>query len=88
MSLSASLAYLHTISETAKTKVSTFDDFNFNKFTIDGITRMGLVYNTSRWYAGASAIFHAYNYHEKTFSTNNIFGNVNVYVGFNFGRRK
>lgn len=88
VSLSASLAYLHTISETAKTKVSTFDDFNFNKFTIDGITRMGLVYNTSRWYAGASAIFHAYNYHEKTFSTNNIFGNVNVYVGFNFGRRK
>ena len=35
-----------------------------------------------------SMIFHAYNYRRSNFSTNNFFGSVNLYVGFNFGKRK
>ena len=83
-SLSASLAYLHTISEAEKQQ----NFFRLNKFTIDGIVRLGIVYNNSKWFAGASSIFHTYNYHEKEFSTNSVFGSVNFYVGFNFGKKK
>ena len=49
---------------------------------------LGIVYNNSKWFAGASSIFHTYNYHEKEFSTNSVFGSVNFYVGFNFGKKK
>jgi hypothetical protein len=48
---------------------------------------MGIVWNNTRWYAGTSAVFHTYNYSKSQFSTNNMFGNVNFYVGFNFGKR-
>ena len=40
------------------------------------------------WYAGASSIFHTYNYRKTRFQTNNTFGSVNVYVGVNFGMKK
>lgn len=59
--------------------------FSFNNFNIDGIGRFGLVYNNTRWYAGASAIVHSYNYRRTRFAANNIFGSLNVYVGYNFG---
>ena len=84
ISLSASLAYLHTISEAEKQQ----NFFRFNKFTVDGIARFGVVYNNSKWFAGMSSIFHTYNYHEREFSTNSVFGSVNFYIGFNFGKRK
>ena len=47
-----------------------------------------MVWNNTKWFAGMSAIFHTYNYKKDQFSTNTTFGNVNVYVGFNFGKRK
>ena len=87
-SLSASLAYLHTISEEEKQQGASANIFRINKFTVDGIARLGLVYNNAKWFAGASAVFHTYNYHEKEFSTNSVFGSVNFYVGFNFGKKK
>ena len=49
---------------------------------------MAVVWNTSRWYAGTSAIMHLYNYSKSQFSTRNMFGEVNLYVGLNFGKRK
>jgi hypothetical protein len=61
--------------------------FNFNNFNIDGVGRFGLVWNNTRWYAGASAIVRAYNYHKSRFATNNIFGDVCIYAGINFGPR-
>ncbi len=64
------------------------NDFDFRNFNVDGIVRMGLVYNNNKWFAGANAIMHAYNYHRKQFSAATIFGNINVYIGFNFGRRR
>jgi len=69
------------------------DDFNvrnfrFRNFNFDGVGRFGLVWNNTRWYAGASAIIHSYNYKKDKFSTNNSFGSLNIYVGVNFGRKR
>ena len=87
VSLSAALAYKHTSGDVNHQRFS-FRNFSLSRFNVDGIGRFGLVYNNSKWYVGASAILHTYNYHNSQLSTNNMFGNVNVYVGFNFGRRK
>lgn len=57
------------------------------RLNIDGTARFGIVWNNTRWYAGTSAILHAYNYRRSQFSTNNLFGNINIYAGFNFGRK-
>ena len=63
-------------------------DFSFNNVNIDGIGRFGLVYNNTRWYAGASAIVHSYNYRRDRFAANNVFGSLNVYLGYNFGLKE
>ena len=62
--------------------------FDFKKMNIDAIGRFGLVYNNIRWYAGASAIIRTNNYHTSRFSANNIFGSLNVYIGYNFMLKK
>ena len=84
-SLSLALAYKKTRGETADEDKTGFD---FNNFNIDGIGRFAIVYNNNRWYAGTSAIVRAYNYHTSRFAANNIFGSLNVYVGYNFGARE
>lgn len=84
-SLSMALAYKNSYSEQ---EGATTEGFDFSNFNIDGIGRFGLVWNNTRWYAGASAIFRTYNYHKPRFATNNIFGDLNVYVGVNFGPRR
>ena len=84
-SLSMALAYKTSRSETEGKKKEGFDFGNFN---IDGIGRFGLVWNNTKWYAGASAIVRAYNYHKSRFAANNIFGDLCIYVGMNFGLRK
>ena len=65
-----------------------FQNFTFNNVMLDGVARVGLVWNNMRWYSGASAVFHTYNYHKADFSTNTTFGNVYIYVGYNFGLKK
>ena len=62
--------------------------FDFNNINLDQNFRLGLVWNNTRWYAGASAIINVNNYHNSDFSATNVFGNLNVYVGYNFGLRK
>ena len=84
-SLSLALAYKESYSEQESIQTKGFDFSNFN---IDGIGRFGVVWNNTKWYAGASAIVRTYNYHKSRFVTNNIFGDLNVYVGLNFGKRK
>ena len=83
-SLSLALAYKYTSGKTANGGLQGFGLKNFN---VDGIGRFGVVYNNNRWYAGANAIVRAYNYSKERFAANNIFGSVNVYVGYNFGAR-
>lgn len=62
--------------------------FSFRNLNMDGIGRMGLIYNTMRWYTGATVILHTYNYHKSRFSTNNTWGSMSVYLGVNFGLKK
>ncbi len=64
------------------------EGFSFENVDFNGIGRFGLVYNNTRWYAGLSAIVRTYNYHESQFSTNNTFGTINLYAGYNFGLKK
>lgn len=85
-SLSVALAYKRTVGDTDKDYLS-FRDFSFRNFNVDGIGRFGLVWNNTKWYAGASCIVHSYNYHKSRFSTNNMFGSLNVYIGYNFGKK-
>ena len=62
--------------------------FSFDKVNLDGIIRLGLVYNNTRWYAGCSTIFRTNHYHTSRFTANNIFGSFNAYIGYNFMLKK
>lgn len=82
-SLSLAVSYKRAKADVANS--GTFlRDFDFKNINLDGVARLGLVWNNMRWYYGTSAIFHTYNYKKKQFRTNTIFGSVNVYIGFNF----
>lgn len=63
-------------------------DFSFSNLTFDATGRFGVVWNNTRWFAGMSAIMHSYNYRKRQFSTNNTFGSINFYLGFNFARKR
>lgn len=82
-SLSAALSYKHTKSDDGDGEDR--HGFALDNFNLDGVGRLGLVYNNTRWYTGMSAIMHAYNYRKSRFAANNIFGSINVYIGYNFG---
>ncbi len=86
-SLSLALAYKSSKGDVTQRSFS-INDFKFNNINIDGIGRFGVVWNNSKWYVGMSTILHAYNYRRSNFSTNNFFGSINLYAGFNFGRKK
>jgi hypothetical protein len=85
VSLQAALAYKKTTSDMEEV---TRRWFNFENINLNGIGRFGLVYNNMRWYAGFSAIVRMNNYHKQRFSTQNTFGSMNLYVGYNFGLKK
>lgn len=86
-SLSLALGYKSSWGDADHDKFS-FKDFSFHNFNIDGVGRFGIVWNNMRWYYGANAIMHTYNYHKSKFSTNNLFGSLNIYIGVNFGKIK
>lgn len=86
-SLSVGLSYKRSRGDLEQVSFS-LKNFSFSNINFDGTGRFGIVWNNSRWYAGASAILNAYNYHKSRFYTNNVFGNINIYVGYNFSRRK
>lgn len=93
-SLSLAMGYKKAKSETTKEAYedmplnNTSKGFDFKNFNFDGVGRFGLVWNNTRWYAGASAIVRAYNYRKPQFAANNVFGDVYIYMGVNFGMRK
>ena len=88
-SLSAGLAYNQSNSDTDGSHSHLrFKDFSFMNFNLDGIGRFGVVWNNTKWYAGASTVIHSYNYKKEQFSTNNWFGSLNIYVGVNFGKKR
>lgn len=62
-----------------------FERGNFN-FNVSG--RVGLVWNNSRNYAGASIVIHNFNYRYKELSMHNTFLTFNLYTGMNFWKKK
>ena len=54
----------------------------------DLITRAAIVYNNSKYYAGASLVSHTYSYNKSSLSILNGFGFINLYFGVNFWRKK
>lgn len=85
-SLSLGVSYKRSTGDVHKGGI-TLRDFDFKNFNIDGVSRVGIVWNNMKWYIGSSAIFHTYNYEKSQFRTNTTFGSFNIYVGFNFGKR-
>ena len=67
-----------------------YDSFwnNVTKMNVDFIARGALVWNNSRIFAGISAVSHFYDYHRDHFWYNNNINFFNLYVGFNFSKRK
>lgn len=86
-SLAFAVGYKQTIGDVDNRGFS-FRDFSLKNLNIDGVGRFGVVWNNTKWYYGANTIFHMYNYRKPQFSTSNIFGSFNVYIGFNFARKK
>ena len=82
---SAQLALAYKRSHGNTESNSSSQGFHFNNINLDGIGRFGIVYNNTRWYAGASAILHTNNYRKERFETYNVFGCLNIYTGYNFG---
>ncbi len=84
-SVQAAVAYKKSAGDVEGNPIENFDFKNVN---LDGIGRFGLVYNNMKWYAGASVIVHTNNYRKPRFRTNNTFGSLNLYAGFNFGLKR
>jgi len=85
--ISGAVGYKHATGDRFEDAIS-LPEFSFTNINFDGVGRLGLIWNNSKWYFGAYGVVHSYTYRKSKFQTNNYFGNVNVYVGFNFGRKK
>lgn len=59
-----------------------------SSINFDLISRLALVYNNGRYYAGTSLVSHTYSYNKPSLSIINGFGYLKVYAGFNFWRKK
>lgn len=84
LSLLPAIAYKKSkINDTPQPHTHWIKDINF-----DLITRASIVYNNSKYFAGAALVMHTYDYRKEDFSLTNTFGTLRVYVGLNFWKRK
>ena len=84
LSLLPAIAYKKSkINDTPKPHTHWIKDINF-----DLITRASIVYNNSKYFAGAALVMHTYDYRKEDFSLTNTFGTLRVYVGLNFWKKK
>lgn len=60
---------------------------NMKDMNLDFVSRVGLVWNNTRWFAGASFISHLYDYKKDRFSLTNSINYLNLYVGFCFNKK-
>lgn len=65
-----------------------YDAETYHSVNFDVITRAAIVYNNAKYYVGASLLAHTYDYHKKRFWINNTYGILQIYVGFNFNKKK
>ena len=63
-------------------------EYNDTHFNLNFFARASLTYNYNRWRAGLNASFSNYLYNNKGMSVNNGYGNIAVYVGYCFGRKR
>ncbi|MGN1354709.1 MAG: DUF4421 domain-containing protein [Alloprevotella sp.] len=61
---------------------------NIRNFKFDFIGRAGLVWNNTRWFAGASFVTHLYDFQKDNYSVSNNISYLNVYAGFVFNRKR
>lgn len=61
---------------------------DIKNLSFDCTSRIGLVWNNSHWFAGASFISHLYLYRKSRLSHTNSVNYANLYVGFFFNRKK
>lgn len=61
---------------------------NMKNLNFDFVSRVGLVWNNTHWFAGASLISHLYDYHKDRIALTNSLNYLNIYVGFNFYRKR
>ncbi|MBR6945171.1 MAG: DUF4421 domain-containing protein [Prevotella sp.] len=87
-SLSLAVGYKRATGDLRKDELTILRDFSFKNVVLDATSRVGIVWNDTKWFAGMSAVLHSYNYRKQQFSTNNFFGSLNFYVGFNFNRKR
>lgn len=83
----ASLSYMWThgdAKENSFTLKNMIKEMSFSNFTFDGSLRLGIVWNNTRWFAGANMVYHTFNYRNEHLSAYNIFGTMHLYVGYNF----
>lgn len=83
-SLSPAIGYKHTKGEVPEKKFS----YYFSNLNFDVITRIGLVWNNSKFFAGSSFVMHTYTYEKERFSVTNWLGYLNIYAGLYFNKRK
>lgn len=84
LSLLPAIAYKKSkINDTPQPYTHWIKDINF-----DLITRASIVYNNSKYFAGAALVMHTYDYRKEDFSLTNTFGTLRVYVGLNFWKKK
>lgn len=86
-SVTAAIGFNHTKGDVVRFSMR-WKNFSNHNFYVDGTGRIGVVWNNTRIFAGASAQIHSYTYSKDRYSLNNLFGNVITYVGFNFGKKK
>lgn len=55
---------------------------------LDMVSRLGLVWNTSRSYAGVSFINYLFNYRNNNFNVTNTIFYLNIYAGINFWKKE
>ena len=61
---------------------------DLRNFSFDCTSRLGVVWNNTHWFAGASCVSHLYMYRKNRLSLTNSVNYLNVYVGFFFNRKK
>lgn len=76
-----------------KSEIQAHKDENLFKHFIrnlnfDIVSRAAVVWNNSKYYAGASVITNTYNYRKTAFTLTSSFGTLNFYVGMNFCLKK
>lgn len=60
---------------------------NMKNLSFDFISRAGIVWNNTRFFAGASLITHLFDYQKDTYSMSNVVNYLNIYVGFTFNKK-